>query len=103
MCVCVRERERERVGVCNRIPGVVRGQRGAVTGRFRDVKRCVATGGSNRVPGISLLRPLDHRSTIPPDRATELLTCFRVPQRDRNRERERERKRETEVTSQLSR
>ena len=47
------------------------------TGRFRDVKRCVATGDRTRISGIGLLR--HNRSTIPPDRATELLTCFRVP------------------------
>ena len=49
------------------------------TGRFRDVRRCVATGDRTRVTGISLLRPLDHRITIKPARATELRTCFRVP------------------------
>ena len=47
------------------------------TRRFSNLKRCVATGNRIRVSGISLLR--HNRSTIPPARATELLTCFRVP------------------------
>ena len=48
------------------------------TGRFRDVKRCVATGDRTRVSGFSLLRKTTAARSIPPDRATELLTCFRV-------------------------
>ena len=58
--------------------------------------------GSN--PGIRNEPPapqaLDHCSTIPPARATDLLTCFTVlvtkRKREREREREKERKRERE-------
>ena len=64
---------------CNGNPVGFRGQRGdrKIQGRQKMCRNRGSNPGLRNWPPAP--KPPDHRSTTPPDRATELLTCFRVP------------------------